>query len=49
MAEKGRELLRTVYRVPAEKIEVIPHGIPDVASSNRQAKAELVSAARPSS
>lgn len=29
MAEKGRELLRTVYRVPAEKIEVIPHGIPD--------------------
>ena len=31
MAEKGRELLRTVYRVPAEKIEVIPHGTPDVA------------------
>ncbi|HLY55344.1 MAG TPA: glycosyltransferase family 4 protein [Stellaceae bacterium] len=30
MAEKGRALLRTVYRVPAEKIEVIPHGIPDV-------------------
>jgi glycosyltransferase involved in cell wall biosynthesis len=30
MAEKGRELLRTVYRVPAEKIEVIPHGTPDV-------------------
>ncbi len=29
MAEKGRELLRSVYRVPAEKIEVIPHGIPD--------------------
>ena len=29
MAEKGRELLRTVYRVPAEKIEVIAHGIPD--------------------
>jgi len=29
MAEKGRELLRTIYRVPAEKIEVIPHGIPD--------------------
>ena len=29
MAEKGRELLRTVYRAPAEKIEVIPHGIPD--------------------
>ena len=31
MAEKGRKLLRTVYRVPAEKIEVIPHGIPDFA------------------
>ncbi len=30
MAEKGRELLRTVYRVPLEKIEVIPHGVPDV-------------------
>ena len=29
--KKGRELLRTVYRVPAEKIEVIPHGIPDFA------------------
>ncbi|MGO9544162.1 MAG: glycosyltransferase family 4 protein [Rhodomicrobium sp.] len=31
MAEKGRKLLRSVYRVPAEKIEVIPHGIPDFA------------------
>ncbi len=31
MAEKGRELLRTVYGVPADKIEVIPHGIPDSA------------------
>jgi len=31
MAEKGRELLRTVYAVPADKIEVIAHGIPDVA------------------
>jgi glycosyltransferase involved in cell wall biosynthesis len=29
MAEKARELLRTVYRVPADKVEVIPHGIPD--------------------
>jgi hypothetical protein len=27
--EKGRELLRTLYRMPAEKIEVIPHGLPD--------------------
>jgi glycosyltransferase involved in cell wall biosynthesis len=31
MAEKGRELLRHVYKVSDEKIEVIPHGIPDVA------------------
>ena len=29
MAEKGRELLRSVFLAPAEKIEVIPHGIPD--------------------
>jgi glycosyltransferase involved in cell wall biosynthesis len=31
MAGKGRELLLTVYGVPQEKIEVIPHGIPDAA------------------
>jgi glycosyltransferase involved in cell wall biosynthesis len=31
MAEKARELLRTIYRVPPEKIDVIPHGIPDCA------------------
>lgn len=42
MAEKGRELLRTVYRVPSEKIEIIPHGIPDVAFVEPdQAKAKL--------
>jgi glycosyltransferase involved in cell wall biosynthesis len=29
MAEKGRDLLRSTYAVPAEKIEVIPHGLPD--------------------
>src|ERR1700712_525457 len=29
MAEKGRELLRAVYQVPDEKIEIIPHGIPE--------------------
>ena len=29
MAEKGRELLQSVYAVPAAKIKVIPHGIPD--------------------
>ncbi|HEY6641853.1 glycosyltransferase family 4 protein [Povalibacter sp.] len=31
MAEKARELLRDVYSVPAERIEVVPHGIPDSA------------------
>jgi glycosyltransferase involved in cell wall biosynthesis len=31
MAEKGRELLRSIYRVPSKKIEVIPHGTPDAA------------------
>ncbi len=31
MAEKARSLLRTVYQVPADKIEIIPHGIPDTA------------------
>jgi glycosyltransferase involved in cell wall biosynthesis len=30
MAKKGRELLRSVYQVPDDKIEVIAHGIPDV-------------------
>lgn len=30
MAEKGRDLLRDEYQVPVEKIEIIPHGIPDV-------------------
>ena len=29
MAEKGRELLTSVHDVPARKIELIPHGIPD--------------------
>jgi len=29
MSEIGRELLRSVHDVPARKIEVIPHGIPD--------------------
>jgi glycosyltransferase involved in cell wall biosynthesis len=29
MANKGRDLLRSVYHVPDEKIEVIAHGIPD--------------------
>jgi len=48
MAEKGRELLETVYQVPREKIEIIPHGIPDVAFAEPdQAKARLGFAGRP--
>ncbi len=48
MAEKGRNLLRTVYRVPAEKIEVIPHGIPDFAFVEPdQAKARFGFSGRP--
>jgi glycosyltransferase involved in cell wall biosynthesis len=31
MARKGRELLRSVYQVPEDKIEIIAHGIPDFA------------------
>jgi glycosyltransferase involved in cell wall biosynthesis len=31
MAEKGRDLLQSVYGVPEEKIRIIPHGIPDCA------------------
>ena len=31
MAETGRQLLQNVYQIPAEKIEVIPHGTPDFA------------------
>lgn len=30
MAEKGREILQAVHDVPAQMIEVIPHGIPDL-------------------
>jgi glycosyltransferase involved in cell wall biosynthesis len=29
MSKKGRDLLQTVYNVPAEKIEIIQHGVPD--------------------
>jgi len=30
VSEKGRTLLEEVYRVSADKIEVVPHGIPDI-------------------
>ena len=37
MAEKGRELLHSVYDIAAEKIEVIPHGIPASAFAEPEA------------
>jgi len=30
MSERGAEFLSTIYHVPEEKIDLIPHGIPDV-------------------
>jgi glycosyltransferase involved in cell wall biosynthesis len=30
MTEKGAEFLREIYGIPGERIDVIPHGIPDV-------------------
>ncbi|MBN1866180.1 glycosyltransferase family 4 protein [Candidatus Sumerlaeota bacterium] len=30
MSHRGAQFLREIYRVPAEKIDFIPHGIPDV-------------------
>ena len=30
MSERAAEFLRVIYRVPEQKIDVIPHGIPDV-------------------
>jgi len=30
MAEKGAEFLREIYNVAPEKIDVVPHGIPDI-------------------
>jgi len=47
MAKKARELLRSVYQVPDDKIEVIAHGIPDVAFVGPEAaKARLGFAGR---
>ena len=37
MAEKGQQLLRSVYDVPAAKIQTIPHGIPDCVFSDPEA------------
>src|SRR5512134_3043169 len=30
MAERGRQMLQEIYQVPASKIDLIPHGIPDI-------------------
>jgi len=30
MAERGREMLQDIYQVRPSKIDLIPHGIPDV-------------------
>ena len=30
MSERGEEFLREVYQVPPAKIDLIPHGIPDM-------------------
>jgi glycosyltransferase involved in cell wall biosynthesis len=30
MADRGRQMLQDIYRVPQSKIDLIPHGIPDV-------------------
>lgn len=30
MSERGRDFLREIYNVPAAKIDLIPHGIPDM-------------------
>jgi glycosyltransferase involved in cell wall biosynthesis len=42
MADKGRQLLVDVYKTPPEKIETIPHGVPDFPFvTPDQAKARL--------
>ena len=48
MAEKGRELLSTRYRLRSDRIEVIPHGTPDFAFvAPDEAKAAFGFASRP--
>lgn len=37
MSEMGRRLMRSIYRAPEDKIEVIAHGIPDVAFASPDA------------
>ena len=30
MAERGRQMLQEIYQAPSDKIDLIPHGIPDI-------------------
>jgi glycosyltransferase involved in cell wall biosynthesis len=47
MAERGRELLNAAYGVPTAKVDVIPHGIPDLPFAGPEgAKAQLGYAGR---
>ena len=42
MSEKERDVLQKVYDLPAKRIDVIPHGIPDIAFAEpEEAKASL--------
>ena len=50
MAEKGGEFLRDIYEVPAHKIEVVPHGIPDLSvteDESRRLRSEMGWGGRP--
>jgi glycosyltransferase involved in cell wall biosynthesis len=48
MSEKERDVLQKVYNVPSKKIDVIPHGIPDIAFAEPdEAKALLGFEGRP--
>jgi glycosyltransferase involved in cell wall biosynthesis len=40
MARKGAEILRETYGVPETKIDVIPHGIPDIPFADSEASKE---------
>ena len=42
MSRHGAELLRTVHRVDERKIDVIPHGIPDVPAKQRTRASEII-------
>ncbi|MBK1441022.1 glycosyltransferase family 4 protein [Parapedobacter sp. ISTM3] len=41
MADKAVELLQTIYEIPASKIVVIPHGVPDIQYDRRAVRQEL--------